>query len=138
MVAADQVGVLDVEGRSRQLTKQPTHAGAVAQLMAMSGTTHRLLNGVVVARTDHAGSLIERVEGVDVQVVTMRDYRRDEAEDYVRRFEPFDSSGSYRLEAGEQMAPGEAFVDEVGGEDPSGVLGMPLPLLRRLLDALTR
>jgi septum formation protein len=137
VVAADQVGVLDVDGRTRQLTKQPTHAGAVAQLVSMSGTTHRLINGVVVGRTGPDGALVAQVEGIDTQVVTMRAYTSEEAEEYVRRFEPFDSSGSYRLEDAERMAPGEAFVAHVTGEDRSGVLGMPLPLLRRLLAELT-
>lgn len=136
VLAADQVGVLDVDGAPRQLTKQPTPAGAVAQLVTMSGTTHRLVNGVVVARTGPDGAVQRTVEGIDTQVVTMRGFTRAEAEEYVRRFEPFDSSGSYRLEDAERMAPGTALVSDVAGEDPSGVLGLPIPLLRRLFEEL--
>jgi predicted house-cleaning NTP pyrophosphatase (Maf/HAM1 superfamily) len=97
----------------------------------MSGTTHELVNGLIVldARTGRS------VEGVDRQVVSMRAFGRDEATEYVERFEPWDSSGSYRLEDQELMAPIEPFVVEVRGEDDSGVLGLPLPLLGRLLAA---
>ena len=133
VVAADQVGVLATsDGGVALLTKQPSVEGAVAQLLDMSGTTHRLVNGVVVVApggTWHTG--------VDVQVVTMRRYSEDEARAYVERFEPFDTSGSYRLEDGDVMelerGPGAALVASVSGEDPSGVVGLPLPLLRRLL-----
>jgi septum formation protein len=132
LIAADQVGVLDTSDGPRLLTKQPTQQGAVEQLLAMSGTTHELVNGVVVLDT-HSG---RSVQGVDRQVVVMRHFGPDEAAAYVRRFEPWDSSGSYRLEDQEAMASIEPFVVEVRGEDDSGVLGMPLPLLRRLLTQL--
>ena len=132
LVAADQVGVVDTVDGLRMLTKQPTHRGAVEQLLAMSGTTHELVNGVVVLDTRSGRS----VHGVDRQVVTMRHFGPDEAVAYVGRFEPWDSSGSYRLEDQAAMAPMEPFVVEVRGEDDSGVLGLPLPLLRRLLDDL--
>jgi predicted house-cleaning NTP pyrophosphatase (Maf/HAM1 superfamily) len=56
----------------------------------------------------------------------------------VRRFEPYESAGSYRLEDQDHLAPLEPFVTDVQGEHDSGVLGMPLPLLRRLLDELAR
>ena len=49
---------------------------------------------------------------------------------------PYDSAGSYRLEDQDEMAPEDRFVVDVRGEDPSGVLGLPLPLLARLLDEL--
>jgi septum formation protein len=129
VIAADQVGVLDTADGPVMLTKQPTVDGAVAQLLAMSGTTHRLVNGLVVLDTARGIS----VSGVDVQEVTFRSLTRAEADDYVERFEPFDTAGSYRLEDQEALGPGRGFVVSVAGEDPSGVVGLPLPLLRRLL-----
>ena len=120
-----------LEGRSgpELLTKQPTAEGAVAQLLAMSGRTHRLVNGLVVVdtATDRA------VTGVDVQRVTFRAVDEREVRDYVDRFRPFDTAGSYRLEDQDRMSPGRGFVVGIEGEDPSGVLGLPLPLLDRLL-----
>ncbi len=136
VLAGDQVGVLTTPGGPRQLTKQPEEEGAVEQLLAMSGTTHQLVNGLVLVRTDEDGAVRRSIGGLDVQEVTMRAFDRDEALAYVRRFEPFDSAGSYRLEDQDEMEPGERFVVDVRGEDPSGVLGLPLPLLSRLLGEL--
>lgn len=134
VVAADQVGVVTHGGVATMLTKQEDEDGAVQQLLTMSGTTHELVNGVVVLDVD-SGRL---VEGVDRQLVTMRPITEPEARAYVRRFEPYESAGSYRLEDQAQLAPLEPFVTDVQGEHDSGVLGMPLPLLRRLLDELAR
>jgi len=133
VIAADQVGLLGEGPDAVMLTKQPTAEGAVDQLVAMSAGTHRLVNGLVVLDVDSG----RRVEGVDVQVVTMRAFTRAEAEAYVARFEPFDSAGSYRLEDQEAMGEGAGFVVQVHGEHDSGVLGLPLPLLRRLLARIT-
>lgn len=132
VIAGDQVGVLLVGGVETMLTKQPDSDDAVAQLSAMSGTTHELVNGLVVLDTSSGRS----AEGVDRQLVTMRRFTDDEARSYVTRFAPLDSSGSYRLEDQEQMAPLAPFVTEVVGEHDSGVLGLPLPLLHRLLAEL--
>lgn len=136
VLAGDQVGVLVTEHGARQLTKQPEEEGAVEQLLAMSGTTHQLVNGLVLVRTGGSGVVQRSLGGLDVQEVTMRAFTREEALAYVRRFEPFDSAGSYRLEDQDEMEPEERFVVDVRGEDPSGVLGLPLPLLSRLLDEL--
>jgi len=136
VVAADQVGVIErAPGAAVLLTKQPDVEAAVSQLMVMSGTRHHLVNGVAVV-----GPSGVVTTGVDVQVVTMRAFTEAEARDYVVRFEPFDTSGSYRLEDGEALerlhGAGAALVESVTGEDPSGVLGMPMPLLRRMLAEL--
>lgn len=129
VLAGDQVGVVDLAGGAVQMTKQPDEDTATAQLLTMSGTTHRLVNSLVVVRTDTGDS----VEGIDEQTVTMRTFTEDEARSYLRRFEPYDSSGCYRLEDQPLMAPIEPFITEVVGEHPSGVLGLPLPLLGRML-----
>jgi septum formation protein len=133
ILAADQVGVLERKGRTVQLTKQPDEDRAVDQLVAMSGTTHVLVNGVVVLRTAPDGRPDRSAEGIDTQLVTMRVFDEAEARRYVRRFEPYDSAGSYRLEDQDLMDEDQRLVVSVQGEDPSGVLGMPVPLLLRLL-----
>ena len=137
VIAGDQVGVLEqVAGPPRMLTKQADVDGAVEQLMALSGSTHRLVNGLAVLdlRDRDAPRL---VDGLDVQVVTMRPVRpAPRPRPTWTDFAPFDSSGSYRLEDQDALAPGEGFVLSVQGEDRSGVLGLPLPLLRRLLGQL--
>ncbi len=131
ILAADQVGVLPDPAGTLLLTKQADEQGAVDQLCAMSGTSHQLVNGVVVIGAD-----AHLHEGIDIQVVTMRRFDEAEARGYVRRFRPFDTSGSYRIEDQEVMeaeAPGSGLVLAVRGEDPSGVVGLPMPLVRRLL-----
>ena len=132
VIAGDQVGVLDTSSGLRQLNKQPDEDGATAQLMTMSGTTHRLVNGIVVVHVRSGRA----IEGIDEQRVTMRPFTEPEARSYVRRFEPFDSGGSYRLEDQLEMEDGEGFVVQVEGEHDSGVRGLPLPLVRRMLTSL--
>lgn len=128
VVAADQVGIVGDGPERSLLTKRVDCSGAVAQLRTMSGTTHRLVNGIVIM--DSSSGRI--VEGLDVQTVTMRSFTDAEALDYVTRFEPFDTAGSYRIEDGPNMAPLPGFVTNIVGEHASGVLGMPLPLFERL------
>lgn len=132
VIGADQLGVCDRAGDQVILHKRDNVDDAVAQLMMMSGTTHRLVNGLVVVDTS-TGNLRS---GIDVMQITMRRFTRVEALRYVEAFRPFDSAGSYRIEDQEQMVPEERLVTDVAGEDPSGVLGMPLPLLHRLLRSL--
>jgi septum formation protein len=132
VLAADQVGVLDVDGEIVLLVQQPTFEGAVQQLLSMSGSTHLLVNGLVL--TDTASG--RQVSGVDVQTVTMRSFDRTAAEAYVAQFEPYESAGSYRLEDQGEMRPEDRLVVGVAGEDPSGVLGLPLPLFQRMCDQL--
>ncbi len=129
VLGADQVGVLPTPGGPRLLTQQPDPDHAVAQLLSLSGTTHRLVNGLVLLDTANR----REFTGTDVQEVTFRSLTEPEVRRYVDRFRPWDTAGSYRLEDQEDMPPGEGFVTSVVGEDPSGVLGLPLPLLRRLL-----
>lgn len=129
VLAADQVAVLAEDSRLRMLTKQPDEETAVDQLLAMSGTIHHLVGGTVILDTDSGRT----VSGTDVHRVRMRQYTEREARAYVQRFKPYDTAGTYRIEDAEAMEPGESLVAEVEGESPTGVLGMPIPLMSRLL-----
>lgn len=121
VLGADQVVTL--HGR---LLHQPGDARrAVEQLMEMSGTTHDLLNAVVLRAVDTG----EEHHEIDRHSITMRAYSAAEATAYVEEFEPFDCAGGYRLEDDADL------VESVVGEDPSGVVGLPLPTVRRLLAA---
>lgn len=132
LIAGDQVGVLQTRTGPQQLTKQPDEDSAVSQLLTMGGTTHSLVNGIVLVDTATGRT----VEGTDVMKVTLRPVTEDEVRAYVRRFEPYDCAGSYRMEDEAGMAEGEGFITSIEGEDPSGVKGLPLPLLRRMLAEL--
>lgn len=132
VIAADQLGIIDDSEGVTILHKQQTREAAIDQLMRMSGTAHSLINGVVVVDTESG----ERRSGINVMTVVMRNYDRKLAASYVDRFEPFDTAGSYRMEDEDLMDPAERLLERIEGEDLSGVKGMPLPLLRRLLESL--
>lgn len=127
VVGCDQVAVLTVDGRPELLHKPETPQRAVEQLMRMSGGTHELVNGVVAIEVESATVRHE----IDRHRITMRDFSRSEAEDYVERFAPLDCAGSYRIEDDADL------LLSVEGEHRTGVIGLPLPTLLRLLDAAT-
>jgi septum formation protein len=118
VVAADQAAVLD----GRLLIKPGTVERAVEQLVAMSGRSHELVNGVVALGPE------DRVAtAVDRHVVTMRAYDRAEAESYVEAFRPLDCVGSYRIEDDADL------IESVSGSGVDGVIGLPLAIVRRLV-----
>lgn len=128
VLGADQVGVIDGD-TPILLTQQPTVDSAVDQLMVMSGTTHRLINALFVV---HQASGIT-VSGEQSIAVTMRKFSRAEAREYVERFEPFESAGSYRIEDQERMDPLDPFLVSVVENDESGVRGLPLSVLATMI-----
>lgn len=123
IVAADQIAVLP--GPPRELLHKPgSEAAAIEQLMRLSGRTHHLTTGVVVLDTRTG----ERHQAVDRQTMTMRAFDRDEATRYVTRFQPLDCCGSYRIED-----PGVALFERIDGHDYTGIIGLPLLSVARLL-----
>jgi septum formation protein len=125
ILAADQVGVLvGDDGKSRLLAKPGNEAAAVAQLEAMSGRAHELLTAVVLAGPDGAPPR----EALDRHRLTMRAFSRDEAARYVARHRPLDCAGSYRVEDA-----GIALFTRIEGDDYTGIIGLPLLAVARLL-----
>ncbi len=55
-------------------------------------------------------------------------YDRDEAAAYVEQYRPLDCVGSYRLEDDADL------IESVEGSGRSGVIGLPLDVVRDLLD----
>lgn len=125
VIGGDQVAVL-VHTEPPVLLHQPgTPERAVAQLMEMSGTTHVLVNGLAVIDTATG----REHTAVDRQEITMHAFAEGEAQAYVEEFAPLDCAGGYRLE------DDAGLVRAVVGEHRSGVIGLPLPTLGRLLVA---
>jgi septum formation protein len=124
VLAADQVAVLDDDGRLQLLTKPGTVGRAVEQLLSMSGREHRLVNGLVLRDTRDG----REWTATDVHVVRMARFGRGAATDYVERFRPLDSVGAYRLE------DDVGLIESIEGSGRTGVIGLPLDLVRRLLD----
>jgi septum formation protein len=125
VLAADQIAVIH-DGARVLLHKPGTAARAVAQLMQLSGRTHVLTTAVVLGRPDRG----DWTTAVDRQVMTMRAFDEGEARRYVEAFMPVDSVGAYRIEDA-----GITLFESVEGADFTGIMGLPLLAVCRLLRA---
>ena len=116
--------MLDVDGLPTG--KPPTAASAVALLRRLSGraavlyTGHRLIDGA-------SG---RQATGVAASIVRFGAPTEAEIAAYVASGEPLQLAGAFSIDG-----RGAAFVDGIDG-DPSNVIGLSLPLLRRLLAEL--
>ncbi|MCA9692416.1 MAG: nucleoside triphosphate pyrophosphatase [Nannocystaceae bacterium] len=123
ILGADQVPVL-LGPPDEILHKPGTEARAVDQLCALAGRTHHMLTAVALldARTG------ETRTAVDHQRLTMRQFSRAEAAAYVARHKPLDCAGSYRIED-----PGIKLFARIEGGDYTGIIGLPLLAVTKLL-----
>jgi septum formation protein len=99
---------------------------ARAQLLALSGRTHRLHAAVAIAR---GGSVLWR--HIDTAALTMRRLTAGEVDAYLERVgeTAMGSVGAYQIEG-----PGIQLFDRIEG-DYFAILGLPLlPLLKWLRD----
>ena len=101
-----------------------TIEGAVAQLLSLAGRTHELISAVVLL--DAASGRCEVAH--DRQRMTMRAIAEPEARAYAERWRPLDCCGSYRIEDA-----GIKLFDRIEGEDYTGIMGLPLIAVARLL-----
>ena len=122
-IGSDQVATLD--GRTA-FSKPLDHAGAVAQLTAMSAATAVFHTAVCVL--DAANGL--RHEAVVPTTVSFRSLSARLIESYLQADQPYDCAGSARIEG-----LGIALVSRVESHDPSALLGLPLIALIDLLAA---
>ena len=97
---------------------------AFRMLRCLSGREHHVYTGVCCAAPD--GSLHA---GLDTSLVRFSPMSDAEIRAYIATGEPMDKAGAYALQGG-----AAAWIEEVRGT-PSGVIGLPLPLTRRLLTA---
>jgi septum formation protein len=124
ILAADQIGVLERDGVTSLLGKPGSEAAAVEQLCAMAGRTHELLTAVVLAGPGDAPLR----EALDRHRLTMRAFSREEAARYVVAHQPLDCAGGYRIEDA-----GIALFEKIEGDDYTGIIGLPLIAVSRLL-----
>ncbi len=116
--------MLDVDGRA--LGKPASAASAAAMLRGLAGrdavlyTGHRLIDGRVG----------RQASGVAATIVRFGTPTDAEIAAYVASGEPLQLAGAFSIDG-----RGAPFVDGVDG-DPSNVIGLSLPLLRRLLAEL--
>jgi septum formation protein len=113
--------MLAIDGEVRGKPTSP--AQARAWWLSMRGRSGRLLTGHAVVDT----ASLRRAAGVSETVVRFGTPTEDEVDAYVASGEPLAVAGAFTLDG--RSAP---FVDGIDG-DHGTVLGLSLPLLRRLL-----
>ena len=116
--------LLDLDGEA--LGKPGDAAAAVARWHRMRGSVGTLLTGHVLVDTRTGRS----ATGVAATVVRFGTPTDDEVSAYVATGEPLHVAGAFTLDG--RSAP---YVDGIDG-DPGNVIGLSLPLLRRLLGEL--
>ncbi|MGH2403218.1 MAG: Maf family protein [bacterium] len=122
VIAADTMVVVDDVVLGKPST--PDEAGTM--LRRLSGRTHHVTTGVVVA---HGRRAVELADD-SVTAVRFRTLRDDEILRYVATREPMDKAGAYGIQGRAAL-----FVERVEG-DYFGVVGLPLVSLARLLDSV--
>ena len=114
--------MLELDGRVHG--KPASEAEAIERWQRMRGRTGTLLTGHCIVDGDR------NVSAVASTVVRFGDPSDDEVAAYVATGEPLGVAGAFTLQG--RSAP---FVEGIDG-DPGNVIGLSLPLFRRLLDDL--
>ena len=112
--------------------KAPDAAAAQDLLTTLSGRRHRVGSAVCVISPQSGPYGRRRVtqSAVDVAWVTMRRWSESRIRAHIRHTRPFTCAGAYALQGG---VGSPAMISRVEG-DPSTVIGLPIPLLDRLLE----
>ncbi len=107
------------------LGKPGSFEKACAQLGKMQNHTHRLITAINVVFKGKAHGIL------DITEITMRPLSPEQIENYVRKDQPFDCAGSYKIEKS-----GLALVQSMKTDDFSAIQGVPLIRLTNLLSEL--
>ncbi len=119
VIGADSMLLLDGQLQGKPHTVEAT----VARWHAQAGRTAHLLTGHCII---HRGRLVRDTATTAVTFAAASDA---DIEAYARSGEPLECAGAFTLEA-----LGGWFIDRIEG-DPSSVIGLSLPLVRRALYA---
>jgi septum formation protein len=122
------------------LGKPRDREDAVEMLLRLAGREHDVVSGLALARprTGSADASPESqdegriLSGVQVTRVRFRSFDAATARAYADTDEPLDKAGAYAIQG-----RGAVLVEGIMG-DYSGVVGLPVPLLVRLLDRAGR
>jgi len=120
IVGADQVASCD----GAILDKPGTHANAVRQLAALSGSTARFDTALALLDAER-GAMNSRVVPC---LVHFRRVSAAQIEDYLRREQAYDCAGSAKSEG-----LGIALIARIEAEDPTALVGLPLIALTEML-----
>lgn len=122
VIGSDQVADLD----GRVLGKPGDARTAWEQLTACSG--RQVIFHTALCLIDARGDAPRALAATDVTRVHFRALAADEIARYIEREQPFDCAGSFKAEA-----LGIALFKRIESDDPTGLIGLPLIALCRLL-----
>jgi septum formation protein len=114
IIGSDQVFV---DPRNRVLGKPGTSQKAFDQLKSMSGRSHTFFTGVAL----HDSASGETQVDYSTFSVTLRKLTDDQIRRYIKREEPIDCAGSFKIEG-----LGIALMETTSGDDYSSLIGLPL------------
>lgn len=121
VLGADTIGI-DAQGEI--LGKPADEKEARATLERLRGRSHQVMTGVTLVRGE------KRLTRRETTTVHMRDYSDQEITDYIATGDPFDKAGGYGIQHA-----GFSPVERIDG-DYNNVVGLPLALVKQMLDAL--
>ena len=121
VVGSDQVAACE----GRILHKPGSPQANIDQLMSLSGRQAQFHSGIALV----CGS--RELTALDTTRVQFRRLGRQEVERYVAREPAHDCAGGFKVEG-----LGISLFESIHSEDPSGLVGLPLIALRRLLAAI--
>ncbi|MEC7376418.1 MAG: Maf family nucleotide pyrophosphatase, partial [Pseudomonadota bacterium] len=121
IIGSDQVACLP---DGTVLSKPGNHEMATRQLRLSSGHPVLFLTGLALLDAD-SGKLERLCEPYQVR---FRDLTDSEIEAYLRREQPYDCAGSFKMEG-----LGITLFDALEGRDPNSLVGLPLIALNELL-----
>lgn len=107
------------------LGKPHTHDKAMEQLSMMQGKAHQLFTALSLRGPKICLDILE------VTTLTMREMNAREIDLYLKRDQPYDCAGSYKIEGS-----GIKLFSKIEGEDQEAIMGVPLIKLQTHLIAL--
>ena len=128
-LGADTVVAIPTEEGWRYLGKPADAQEARSMLSLLSSTRHAVVTGVCVIRCVDQ----ERYGGSERTTVVMREISEEEIEAYVESCEWEDKAGGYAIQES-----ADAFVIGLEGGGFDNVVGLPVDLAKRLLEAAGR
>ncbi len=118
ILAADTIVVL-----GENIIGKPVHReDAVSILLALSGSTHKVITGVVIRKGE------KEIAFADTTSVEFHDISVDEIEFYVDKYKPYDKAGAYAI----QEWIGVVGIKSING-DFYNVMGLPVSRVVREL-----
>ena len=121
IIGSDQVAALP---NGTLLSKPGSHEQALEQLSQSSGKSVHFLTGLAVLDT-RTGALEHCCETF---IAHFRDLTSEEISNYLRREQPYDCAGSFKMEG-----LGITLFKGLEGRDPNSLIGLPLIALNEIL-----